>query len=199
MQTRGRERSSVRERDSWILRELRANSCYGIRGCRGGRSQFAWSHWEQGEEGSQAIFRYAIPRDTSPFEVGFCCLADPDGTILFKTSAAYQGEIAIDPDSGAIRRLTVDRKTGATIADAEFRHHGRVRSCCDRGKNLYLPDKKRLHFKAAHSKAAAGMGETFGVYGRFETILNDMAFEKYHIFRAESRILPGYTPPPKEK
>jgi hypothetical protein len=40
-------------------------------------------------------------------------------------------------------------------------------------------------------------GESFGVYGRFETILNDVTFEQYHIFRAQSRILPGYAPAPK--
>jgi hypothetical protein len=32
-------------------------------------------------------------------------------------------------------------------------------------------------------------GESFGTYGRFETILNDVIFGKYHVFRAQSRIV----------
>ena len=39
--------------------------------------------------------------------------------------------------------------------------------------------------------------QTFGVYGRFKTMLNDMTFSKYHIFRAQSRVLPDYAPVPK--
>jgi hypothetical protein len=42
-------------------------------------------------------------------------------------------------------------------------------------------------------------GESFGVYGRFETILNDVTFGKYHLFRAESRILPGSPDPPNKR
>ena len=168
-------------------------------GVASGRSQFAWSHWEKSIDGQQAVFRYAVPRDTSPFEVGFCCLADPDGTILFKTSAAYQGEIAIDPDSGAIRRLTV-------IANLEPRlpmqssgimvEYGPVVI----GEKTYICPTRSVSISRQRTvKLLQEWGESFGVYGRFETILNDVAFEKYHIFRAESRILPGYTPPPKEK
>jgi hypothetical protein len=39
--------------------------------------------------------------------VGFCCLADPDETITVKQKPAYHGEIAIDPASGTIFRLTI--------------------------------------------------------------------------------------------
>ena len=40
-------------------------------------------------------------------------------------------------------------------------------------------------------------GQTFGVYGRFRTMLCDMTFSKYHMFRTQSRVLPEYAPVPK--
>lgn len=42
-------------------------------------------------------------------------------------------------------------------------------------------------------------GEVFKVYGPFETLLDDVIFDKYHLFRSESRILPGFTPATVEK
>jgi hypothetical protein len=36
--------------------------------------------------------------------------------------------------------------------------------------------------------------EGFTVYGHYETLLNDVTFSQYHLFRSESRILPGYVP-----
>jgi hypothetical protein len=76
-------------------------------GFSGAHSEFVWSHWEQGADGLQAVFRYVVPQTASHFEVNFCCLADPDGTIPLNKVAAYHGEVAIDPASGAILRVTV--------------------------------------------------------------------------------------------
>jgi hypothetical protein len=33
----------------------------------------------------------------------------------------------------------------------------------------------------------------------FESILSDMAYEKYHLFRPTARMLPRYKPAPKDK
>jgi hypothetical protein len=77
-------------------------------GVSGAHSEFTWSHWEQGADGPQAVFRYVVPQAASHFEVNFCCLADPDGTIPLNKIAAYHGEVAIDPATGAILRVTVD-------------------------------------------------------------------------------------------
>jgi len=70
-------------------------------------SHLAWSRWEQGGNGVEAVFSYRVPQEMPLFEVGFCCLADPDGTIPFKRKSGYHGEIAIDPASGAILRIVV--------------------------------------------------------------------------------------------
>ncbi len=41
-------------------------------------------------------------------------------------------------------------------------------------------------------------GEDFKVYAPFETLLNDMVFGQYHLFRSSARMLPGFTPAPAE-
>ena len=40
-------------------------------------------------------------------------------------------------------------------------------------------------------------GERLKVYGPFETLLNEMQFEKYRIFGSTYRILPGFTEAPE--
>jgi hypothetical protein len=41
-------------------------------------------------------------------------------------------------------------------------------------------------------------GEDFKVYAPFQTLLNDMTFAKYRLFRSSARLLPGFTPVPNE-
>ena len=168
-------------------------------GVASARSEFTWSHWEQGAEGPQAVFRYAVPQDMSHFEVGFCCLADPDGTILFKKMAAYHGEIAIDPASGAILRLTVIAKLEPRLpmlSSGIMVEYGPVVI----GEKTYICPIRSVSISRQRTvKLVEEWGESFGVYGRFETILNDVTFGQYHIFRAQSRILPDDTPAPKKK
>jgi hypothetical protein len=42
-------------------------------------------------------------------------------------------------------------------------------------------------------------GEALRVYGPFQTMLNDVAFGDYHMFRSEARILLGYDTLPEEQ
>ena len=36
--------------------------------------------------------------------------------------------------------------------------------------------------------------ESFRTYGPYTTMLNDISYDNYHVFRGESRILPDYQP-----
>lgn len=161
--------------------------------------EFAWSHWEQGADGPQAVFRYTIPYDKSHFEAGFCCLADPDGTIPFKRNAAYQAEIAVDPASGAILRVEVAADLEPKLpmlSSGAMVEYGPV---AIGGKTYICPTRSVSIQRTRTVKLVKEWGESFGVYARFETILNDFSFRQYHIFRAQSRILPDDSPVPKEK
>jgi hypothetical protein len=168
-------------------------------GFSGAHSEFVWSHWEQDADGLQAVFRYVVPQAASHFEVNFCCLADPDGTIPLNKITAYHGQIAIDPASGAILRVTVDAdlepqlpilRSGIVV------EYGPVVI----GEKTYVCPIRSVSISRWRGVVIlTEWGQTFGVYGRFKTMLNDMTFGKYHMFRAQSRVLPGYAPAPKEK
>jgi VWFA-related protein len=166
-------------------------------GASGKHSEFAWSHWEQGADGAMAVFRYAIPQDASRFEVGFCCLADPDGTIPFRKTAAYHGEITIDPASGAILRLTVEANLEPRLAMLSSGIMVEYGSVVIGDKTYLCPIRSVSISRQRTVKLLKEWGESFGVYGRFETILNDVAFGSYHVFRAQSRILPEETSKPE--
>jgi VWFA-related protein len=166
-------------------------------GAASSKSQFVFSHWEQGTDTSLAVFRYAVPLDVADFQVGFCCLADPDGTIVFRKKTGYRGEMAINPSTGAILRLTV-------LADLEPRLPLQFTNIMVEyepltigGKTYILPTRSVSVSRQRTVTILDEWGEKFGVYGRFETILNDVAFGQYHLFGSESRMLPGYTPAPQ--
>ena len=163
----------------------------------GAHSEFVWSHWERGADGLQAVFRYVVPQAASHFEVNFCCLADPDGTISLSKIAAYHGEVAIDPASGAILRVTVDAHLEPRLpmlSSAIMVEYGPVVI----GEKTYICPTRSVSISRWRGVSIlTEWGQTIGVYGRFKTMLNDMTFSKYHIFRAQSRVLPDYTPVPK--
>jgi VWFA-related protein len=199
------EKTSKGKKLSARERELDTQGTFGpilamvFAGAASARSEFAWSHWEQGVDGPQAIFRYMIPQDVSTFQVGFCCFADPDGTIPFRRTVEYHGEIAIDPPTGTILRLTVDAALEPRLpmlSSGIMVEYGPVEIG---GKTYICPTRSVSISRQRTVKIVKEWGESFGVYGRFETILSDVAFGKYHVFRAESRILPDDAPPPKEQ
>jgi VWFA-related protein len=160
------------------------------------KSQFVFSHWEQGTDTPLAVFRYAVPLEVADFQVGFCCLADPDGTIVFRKRTGYHGEMAINPVSGAILRLTVIADLEARLpmlASAIVVEYGPVII----GGKTYIGATRSVAISRQRTVTILNeWGEQFGVYGRFETILNEVAFGQYHVFRSESRMLPGYSPVP---
>ena len=41
--------------------------------------------------------------------------------------------------------------------------------------------------------------ETFRTYGPYATMLNDITFDAFHMFRADSQMLPGFNPLPEGK
>ena len=41
--------------------------------------------------------------------------------------------------------------------------------------------------------------KSFRTYGPYATMLNDVAFERYHMFRAKSRMLTDFSPTQEKK
>ena len=143
--------------------------------------KMAWNRWEQGPAGPLAVFDYAVPRARSHFAVEFNLNEPPD-------FPAYHGEIAIDPASGAIFRITI-------VA------------------NMHEPDTLRqVHLTVEYEHVTIGgvpyicpvhgvaMVSLLDQYADenaqpppipFKVTINDVSFTHYHLFRSESHVLNG--------
>jgi VWFA-related protein len=154
----------------------------------------AWSRWEQDEHGRRAVFRYTVPLKQSLYEVSGCCLPSGDGTRAFNIVAGYHGEIAIDPTSGAILRLEAkaDLKSFVPLIKSDITvEYGPV----EIGGKIYLCPVKSVSLMRSRSVVfLKEWDEGFRTYGPYATTMNDITFDNYHVFRAESRVLTGFKP-----
>jgi len=160
------------------------------------RSKLAWSHWEQGPAGLEAVFSYAVPKEKSHYTVTYesiptdslavPCSTKPES---FSQIVAYHGEMAIDPSSGAILRLmlTADLKPGEfMIRSGIVVEYAQV----EIGGKAYFSPVKSVTSTLAHSIVTVeGPCPGIEMNTAVKTSLNDVVFDQYHIFRAETRIL----------
>ncbi len=159
------------------------------------QSKLTWSHWERGPTGLQAVFAYDVPREKSHYEVNYCCIANPGATVganvvPFRAIVGYRGEMAVDPATGTILRLSAVAalKPDSPVSRADILvDYGPV----EIGGKTYVCPVKSV------SVTSAQMVQTDERYHRplaehmqpVKTMLNDVQFEQYHMFRAESRVL----------
>jgi VWFA-related protein len=160
-----------------------------------------WSHWEQGSAGPIAVFSYAVPKAKSHYEVHYCCVQTGNENRLFKQLAGYHGEVTIDPANGTILRLTVTAEVGKSdpITKANILvEYGPV----EIGGATYFCPLKSVSISLAHEQDAHAihmqrMSATMVDQNNqnsekpLQTMLDEIAFDKYHLFRAESSILAG--------
>src|ERR1700722_6256022 len=157
----------------------------------------SWSRWEMGAQGPEAVFRYRTTRDKDLYFTASDYLTIHDSVAPRKGYEPFHGEFAIDPASGAILRLTLE-------ADLE------PRLPLDRSDIMveYGPQLLggRIYICPARSVAISRhriimdmheWSENYKVYAPFETLLNDVVFDKYHLFKPTVRMLPGFRPAPQ--
>jgi hypothetical protein len=168
-----------------------------------GQSKLSWSHWEQGEAGPLAVFRYQVPQDKSHYEVKWCCMYGSKNADEIQRISGYHGEMAVDPENGAILRLSV-------IADPEIKTLSRLNEISDLkeevpisvanmmveyapvevgGKSFICPVKSVSLSRARMPVIGQGESGPSIELGPEKTMLNDVAFGNYHQFRGETRIL----------
>jgi hypothetical protein len=145
-----------------------------------------WSHWEQGSGGPMAVFRFDVPEEKSHYSARV-----PGDPGFLPTITAYHGEIAIDPANGAILRLTLeaDPRPKSAVAKADIMiEYGPVDIA---GKSYICP------LRSVAISLAQRFDLLHDVYGLprkeeapFQLQMNDVAFERYHLFHAEVRLLP---------
>ena len=157
-------------------------------------SGLTWNRWEVGAGGPHAVFRYEIPTEKSRYQVGVCCLPDGDGTSSFEETVGYHGEIEIDPTSGAILRLELvaDLKSTTPLVRSDIMiEYGPVEIG---GKTYSCPVRSVSITRGRSVTLLTEWDESFRTYGPYATMLNDVAFEGYHMFRAKSHMLTGFNP-----
>jgi hypothetical protein len=145
------------------------------------RGRLMWAYWEQGATGREAVFRYSVLQVKSNFTVYI-----PHGGRLDQIHPAYHGEIAIDPASGSILRIS-------EIADLAPPYQSFVSSIqveyapVTLGAAEYIcPVKSIALFKMP--VGGSNPGPHSGA-SPSETDLNDVVFTDYHLFRSEARVI----------
>jgi len=155
------------------------------------------------------VFHYSVPKEKSHYDVRFCCVAESYGfdISVLTQRVGYRGEITVDPDSGTILRLTVlaDIDRGNPIGQADIAVEygpveigGRTYYCPVRGIALaQAPDLKAVHSALSPPPSTGSVGTLPTLQkaslssineGERQTLLNDVAFREFHLFRAESKV-----------
>ena len=157
------------------------------------QSKLYWSHWEQGAQGSVAVYRYAVPAEKSHYEVGSSWIRDAKGNrVVFQQFSGYRGEIAVDPSTGIILRLVL--RADARPADPLIKANILVEygpMVLD-GKTYICPLHSVAISVGAGVQALTPQGQP--APRLLQTSLNDVAFERYHLFHADAKILNEYHP-----
>ena len=152
-----------------------------------------WSNWEQGTNGLLAVFRFSIPQAKSDYEIKWCCVGVKKEGVpqpgIFQEFAGYHGEIAVDPATGSILRLTIvaDMKPSDPISEAKIEvEYGPI----DLGGQAYICPLKSI---AIARQPVQTIGSPFPTDDHLsdpqKTSLNDVIFDRYHLFRSESHII----------
>jgi len=156
--------------------------------------KITWGRWEQGAGGKAAVFLYSVPSDKSHYPVQFCCITEGfnnDGTLdksVFRETVAYHGELAFDPDDGSILRITMqaDLQPGELVSEAGIQVEYSLIDIA--GKKYTCPVRSVSRLKA-HTAHQTGATSRSNYKGAETTYLNDVAFNQYHRFGSETRIM----------
>jgi hypothetical protein len=145
-----------------------------------------WGHWERGTNELLAVFHYEVHRELSHFAVASGIFSPAD-------YPAYHGEIAVDPASGTIFRITIeaDHLPSDSMSESSILvEYGPVPI----GGNIYICPVRAVATLKQPSTAADG--SSLPASAPLQTFVNDVSFTKYHVFRSDARVLPGFSTSP---
>lgn len=158
------------------------------------KSKLYFGHWEGRAGDPVAVFEFAVPREKSHYQVEYCCVLDMDARTPnmrpFQEFEGYQGEIEVDPKTGTVLGLTLEAEMHATDpvtrADLMVEYGpveigGRTYFCPVRSVSLTLAHE--IPFGPRYHRPIPNENQPL------QTLLNDVRFDQYHLFRSETRIL----------
>jgi hypothetical protein len=153
------------------------------------KSGVAWSHWETNSAGTFAVFNYKVSQQDSHYTINL-----PGTDRDTKKVPGYHGEIGIDPLDGSILRLTMVAELKST--DPVTRTNLSVEyGPVEIGGQVYIcPVKSVASSLVRITTHNAVNGDEWTALGPLQIRVNDVVFTKYHLFRAEARILTGDSP-----
>jgi VWFA-related protein len=155
-------------------------------------SSLTFRRWEVSPAGRRAVFSYTVGAEKSLYQIWGCCLLDGDGTGAFGRMIGYRGEITIDPVSGAIFRLQAegDLKNFTPVSRSDITI---TYGPAEIGGKTYICPQRSVSIMRGRSVATLmEWDEGFKTYGPYVTVLNEMTYGDYHMFRGESRVMPGF-------
>ena len=164
---------------------------------RRGNSKLAWTRWERTDQGTLAVFSYSVRGENPRYGVVYCCLV---GGQAFTTLPEHHGELAIDPDTGAVLRITVESEPGwiretdlSPLRPVVFSNMMVEYGPVDIGGRSFIWPKRSVVITRERTvRPVSFWGLNFEVYGPYQTLMNDTAYRNYHKFGSESRMLPGF-------
>ena len=144
----------------------------------------SWGGWEPGVNGPLAVFNYEVTREHSHYAVGPLNYGPMD-------FPAYHGEIAVEPATGTILRITVVADRQPTKIDPAFQsailvEYGPVTI----GGNSYICPVRAVAISKESSQETATPVANY-LPASLMIFVNDVSFTQYHVFRTESRVLTG--------
>ena len=147
-----------------------------------------WSHWEREGDGIRAVFRYAIAEGESHYKVDF-----GDGS---EKNTGYHGVIEVDPATGAILRLVIEAdlkrdspiaRSGVLVEYGPLQIGGQTYLCPVKSVSIW---RAAIGFESKRFRRGALVENNQNDRSQLQTSLNDVAFEQYHLFRADTRLIP---------
>ena len=165
-----------------------------------------WDRWEQIGKSTLAVFRYSVPQDLSNYNLEYCCFTsgkEPSGDggkenwNVYETIPSYHGEIAIDPVTGGIRRLTIqtDIPANQPIYRADILvEYGTI----ELGGREYLLPARSVTISQASIPIMIQEGNCVDLHCTprtyvhpKDTVVSDTIYEAYRVFRSDSRASNG--------
>ncbi len=165
------------------------------------QGKLGWSHWEQATAVPVAVFRYSIPKEKSHYQVEFCCVRGGNARGLFQEFSGYHGYLAVDPTTGAILRLTIEAdlrpsdpilRSDTAVEYGPVEISGNSYICPTKSVSILVsPPLDRYGFAIARNDANFTDKEGSTLAESVQIWLNDAVFDKYHVFRADTRLVAG--------
>jgi hypothetical protein len=147
----------------------------------------AWSRWQRSAAGALlAVFHYSVPRAASHNLIDLCCYQKSKfeaGLLTFRDTPGYHGEIAIDPATGIVDRITLEaelRETDPVIASGIAVQYGQV----DIGGRKYTCPIRGVAISLVRNFQMESVN-SIGI----EKHVNEVSFLNYHKFVSSLRIV----------